>query len=103
MPTTSTAAKRDFVESEACENRQDTEVRGESIFRSSWNAPVGLEDMWTLKRANPVDDDDEDELQETYASPTKRSRTSRLFLESRVYQDDDDDEPIVLLSRANLS
>ena len=44
-----------------------------SIFRSR-ALPLELEDMWTLKRASPIfDEDDEDECQE---SPSKRVRTT---------------------------
>lgn len=65
------------------ENREDSHSRDErddiDVFRSqsSWlDSSSGEEwnDMWTLKRANPIlSDDSEDELEEEYASPSKRT------------------------------
>lgn len=48
--------------------------------RTSWlNDSSEMDALWTLKRANPVfDSDDEDELQDEYASPPKRSRVQTL-------------------------
>lgn len=93
----------------ASENRQDVQEEtssnnSNSIFRSTWldDQRNDLEDMWTLKRANPISEEEEDELHEEYASPPKRTRTNVLSWKQRIL-DDDDDEPIVLLSSVRIS
>lgn len=65
----------------------------ESIFRRQASSiDSELEDMWSLKRANPVlsmlldDDDDEESVSaeaEQYCSPTKRPRTQVLAWEDQ--------------------
>jgi hypothetical protein len=45
----------------------------QSVFRTE-PASHELEDMWTLKRATPIFDEEEEE-EESLESPTKRSRT----------------------------
>jgi hypothetical protein len=37
-----------------------------------------LDDMWTLKRASPIRDENDEEDDEIYSSPTKKSRTHTL-------------------------
>jgi hypothetical protein len=63
----------------------------ENIFRQPSQAEESnseLEDMWTLKRANPIfsilDEDDEEDEAELYASPSKRPRTQMLSLADQV-------------------
>jgi hypothetical protein len=72
----------------ACEQSSD-----ENIFRHTSLAEDStseLEEMWTLKRANPIssalydDSDDEEYEAELYASPTKRQRTQMLSFEDQV-------------------
>jgi len=79
------------------ENRESIERPRESIFRSSpWSTSAHDNDMWALKRANPVHSDgEEDEIEEAFASPTKRIRVAHVF--------DDDDEPIILFQATSLS
>ena len=64
-------------------------------FRSTeWVQPVSddeQEDLWTLKRANPIydeDDDDDDEEFTQYQSPTKRSKTLSLHWENKLPSND---------------
>lgn len=45
-----------------------------SIFRSN-STSLELEDMWTLKRASPVFDLDDEDVEESLESPSKRVRT----------------------------
>ena len=45
-----------------------------SIFRSS-SSSLELEDMWTLKRASPVFDLEDEDREESPESPSKRVRT----------------------------
>jgi hypothetical protein len=60
----------------------------ENIFRQpsrTEDSTSELEDMWTLKRANPIfsvlDDDFDEEFEaDFYESPTKRARTQTLSL-----------------------
>lgn len=64
-----------------------------TIFRTnSWieqpSDEAVLDDLWTLKRANPISSESDDELEEDYCSPPKRSC---LSWEDRV----DDDDSIV--------
>jgi hypothetical protein len=65
----------------------------ENIFRQpslAGDSTSELEDMWTLKRANPIfsvlddDSDDEEDEAELYASPSKRQRTQMLSFEDQV-------------------
>jgi hypothetical protein len=63
----------------------------ENIFRQpshEEDSNSELEDMWTLKRANPIfsilDEDDEEDEAELYASPSKRPRTQMLSLADQV-------------------
>jgi hypothetical protein len=72
----------------ACEQSSN-----ENIFRqlSLAEDPTSeLEEMWTLKRANPIfsalddDSDDEEYEAELYASPSKRQRTQMLSFEDQV-------------------
>lgn len=64
----------------------------ENIFRQpsrEEDSTSELEDMWTLKRANPIfsilDDDDDEELEaDLYESPTKRPRTQMLSLADQL-------------------
>jgi hypothetical protein len=52
--------------------QDSTPAQSQYIFRSA-AISEDLNDMWTLKRANPVFDEDDDEPME---SPTKRTRTT---------------------------
>ena len=85
------------------ENREGVEEElNSSIFRTrtAWHEERSeMEEMWTLKRANPISGASDDELEEEYASPSKRARTTVLSWEHRIL--DDDDEPIVLLARTS--
>ena len=76
--------------------------------RQVWlNEDDELDSMWTIKRANPVfdGDDEEDELQMMYGSPKKRSKgvtslsaaVQRLDWDDRVQFNDSDDEPLLQL------
>jgi hypothetical protein len=105
--STAATSKIDFV-SET--NELDDIFRSNAWFMgatSSSSSSVGgdqhEEDAWTLKRANPVmDDGEEDELQQ-YQSPTKRSRSFKLSASSpsnqQVFDWNDrisEDEPFLL-------
>ena len=59
----------------------DRECSEKRVFRTEWEtSDPQLDSMWTLKRANPVADSDDDEFHEMYESPSKRSRkTLELF------------------------
>lgn len=63
------------------------------IFRPQIEESL-LDSMWTLKRANPIMDEDEEEVEQYFAceSPTKRTRTRTLDDADRI----DDDKPFVL-------
>jgi hypothetical protein len=72
----------------ACEQSSN-----ENIFRQlslAEDPTSDLEEMWTLKRANPIfsalddDSDDEEYEAELYASPSKRQRTQMLSFEDQV-------------------
>lgn len=66
-------------ETEAENKEQITETQNNNIdiFReTSDEVSEELEDMWTLKRANPVFDEDDDDFE---ASPSKRARTFTYF------------------------
>jgi hypothetical protein len=78
----------------------------ENIFRHASRAEdttSELEEMWTLKRANPIfsmlDDDDEEYEAELYASPTKRPRTQIISLSDQV----SDESSLSLLFSADSS
>jgi hypothetical protein len=69
--------------SQGSENREDypstdSTSNNKEIFRTmSWmedesNDEV-LNELWTLKRANPIQSESDDELEDEYASPSKRS------------------------------
>lgn len=64
------------------------------IFRSRPGSAHSeeLEEFWTLKRANPINEDEEDLLM-AFESPSKRNKT--LYDVNRL-GDDDDDEPLLL-------
>jgi hypothetical protein len=55
--------------------------------------PEDVEDMWTLKRANPIFSDSDDENDEElaaallYSSPTKRQRTTELRISDRIAEE----------------
>mmetsp|Transcript_13200 Transcript_13200/g.20125 ORF Transcript_13200/g.20125 Transcript_13200/m.20125 type:complete len:172 (+) Transcript_13200:2670-3185(+) len=66
-------------ETEAENKEQITETQNNNIdiFReTSDEATEELEAMWTLKRANPVFDEDDDDFE---ASPSKRAKTFTYF------------------------
>lgn len=94
LTTSSPPTTTDYTAHSEPENRsEDCEPFPNSIFRSQrrhWSGQTfDLEEMWTLKRANPVCDTDEDEAQQDYASPSKRTRTTALCWAQRVGDDDD--------------
>lgn len=79
-------------------SRQEDEIREDtveiSIYRREWevaDADADQDSMWTLKRANPICDSD-DEEDHIYESPTKRSRKT-LELHDSILKPD---EPFVL-------
>mmetsp|Transcript_16787 Transcript_16787/g.24827 ORF Transcript_16787/g.24827 Transcript_16787/m.24827 type:complete len:145 (+) Transcript_16787:270-704(+) len=62
-----------------------------NIFRTtSDEVDEELEDMWTLKRANPVFDEDDDDFE---VSPSKRARTFTYFDAVPESRDDELSEP----------
>jgi hypothetical protein len=75
-----------ITEEIACEQSSN-----ENIFRQPSQAEDSnseMEEMWTLKRANPIfsmlDEDDEEDEAELYASPSKRQRTQMLSMADQV-------------------
>jgi hypothetical protein len=89
--------KVDF--STTAETREDIEEYDISVFRRQWEShSENQEDMWTLKRANPICDEDECEEQTPYESPSKRSRTSTLQWNEKLLLQD---EPL-LISASSL-
>ncbi len=79
-------AEEIIMEEIACE-----QSRSENIFRHPSQAEESnseMEEMWTLKRANPIfsilDEEDEEDEAELYASPSKRQRTQMLSLADQV-------------------
>jgi hypothetical protein len=72
---------------------KDFELEG--IFRRQWIAETEeLDDMWTLKRASPIFDEDE----QPYESPSKRSRTTQLYWKDRLSEE----EPFLLSTESLL-
>jgi hypothetical protein len=67
--------------SQGSENREEyteeSTSNSKEIFRTmSWmedESSNDLNELWTLKRANPIQSDSDDELEDEYASPSKRS------------------------------
>eukprot|EP00523_Entomoneis_sp_CCMP467_P003482 CAMPEP_0168764604 /NCGR_PEP_ID=MMETSP0724-20121128/24957_1 /TAXON_ID=265536 /ORGANISM="Amphiprora sp., Strain CCMP467" /LENGTH=187 /DNA_ID=CAMNT_0008813829 /DNA_START=168 /DNA_END=731 /DNA_ORIENTATION=+ len=62
------------------------------------------EELWTLKRATPVYDSDEDEQEFTqYQSPAKRSKTMSLDWQDRVEQQEDSKSDLDILPAVSSS
>jgi hypothetical protein len=72
----------------ACEQCSNMNIFRQPSMAEESNSE--LEEMWTLKRANPIfsvldDDSDDEECEaELYASPSKRQRTQVLSFENQV-------------------
>ena len=68
------------------------EEQAENIFRESSfycaesrdaSETEEVEDCWTLKRASPLADDDDEEYM-SYESPTKKAKVQSIFWESQI-------------------
>jgi len=85
-----------FVEKEKKQEEQSSSENKEEIFNTSSRLEFDeeLEDLWTLKRANPIDEDEEDD--ELLSSPTKRARTYTYFDEVPETRDEEPSERQIL-------
>jgi len=83
LRTSSFDAKIDYV---SVAEKEQVHPETETIFRQTvWTEEEDeMEELWTLKRANPITDESEDVVERTYASPSKRQRTQQLDWKDKV-------------------
>jgi hypothetical protein len=75
----------DTLVEESRDSTDETEEEHNDPRLVDWNS------SWTLKRATPIlDDDEEDEEFLVYESPSKKTKIDNLYWESRLFSEEDE-------------